>query len=129
MIKVSRVLLNGIEARRENIGRSKSMNISLLMDAIRPNKEGIDVAFTYVVKYTPNIGYLKLVGFVTIEGTKQELEVLTKEWKTNKSFGNETTKQITNMVIYSCAVNGIFAARTLNFEPPFAPPSVNIKEG
>lgn len=128
MVKVSRVLLNGIEARRESAGRSKSMNIALLMDAIRPNKEGIDVAFTYVVKYAPNVGYLKLVGFATLAGTKQELEVLANEWKTKKSFGKETTKQLTNMVIYSCAVNGIFAARTLNFEPPFVPPSVNLKE-
>lgn len=127
MAKFARIVLNGVEARRESPARSKDMSISVSIDGLKKTKEGIDASFTYLVKYQPGVGFLKMVGYATLTGQKKELDSLITEWRKKKKMDKDKAQKLINLITYVAGVNGIFAAKTLNLEPPFMTPRFEVE--
>jgi hypothetical protein len=127
MVKFSKIVLTGVEAKRERPGRSKDMAISVSVDGLKRTASGLDASFTYLVRYSPEVGFLRLAGYVSLEGTKKELDDLHAEWKKNKQMDKERAQKIVNIITYVASVNGIFAAKTLNLEAPFMGPRVELE--
>ena len=126
-IKFSRIILNGVEARRESPANSKDMSISVSIDGLKKTKKGIDASFTYLVKYSPGVGFLKMVGYATLTGQEKELNSLLAEWRREKKMDKERAQKLVNLITYVAGVNGIFAAKTLNLDPPFMTPRFEIE--
>jgi len=126
MAKFARIVLNGVEARRESPAKSKDMSISVSIDGLKKTKEGIDASFTYLVKYQPGVGFLKMVGYATIKGQKKELDSLIGEWRKKKKMDKDKAQKLINLITYVAGINGIFAAKTLNLEPPFMTPRFEV---
>lgn len=127
MVKFTKIVLVGVEAKREKLGRSQDMSIAVSVDGLKRSKDGLDASFTYLVKYLPGIGFLRLVGYATMEGTKKEIDDLHAEWSKNKKLEKKTASGLVNLITYVASVNGIFAAKTLNLEPPFISPQIDLK--
>ena len=126
MAKFAKIVLNGVEARRESPARSKDMAVSVSIDGLKKTKEGIDASFTYLVKYQPGVGFLKMVGYVTIKGQKKEIDSLIAQWRKTKRMDKEKAQKLINLITYVAGVNGIFAAKTLNLDPPFMTPRFEV---
>lgn len=127
MVKFSKIVLNGVEAKREKLAKSKDMSVAVSVDGLKRTATGIDASFTYLVKYSPGVGFLRLVGYVSLEGTKKELDELHAKWQKDKQMDKERAQKIVNLITYVASVNGIFAARTLNLEPPFLAPNFEME--
>ena len=126
-IKFSSVVLNGVEAKRESLGMSKNMDISVGIDAAKKTSKGLDFSFSYLVKYSPGVGFLKLVGYVSLAGPATEINALHQEWKKNKKINKKYAQKMVNLITYVASVNGIFAAKTLNLAPPFMSPQIDLE--
>jgi|SRR3989338_512846 len=109
------------EAERKKLVPHKSIGISLSVKEVKKEDDRILIGFEHIVKYEPEIGYLKFSGNVYLSGNENEVKALMNEWKKTKQIPEGMGPLIIELISTNSAYNGVLVARAINLPAPALP--------
>ncbi len=109
------------EAERKKLVPHKSISINVEVKELKKEKDRITITFEHVVKYEPEIGYLKFLGDIYLSGSEEEMKTLMDEWKKTKQIPEGMGPLIIELISTNSAYNGVLVARSINLPAPALP--------
>ncbi|MBI2079862.1 hypothetical protein HYT84_03785 [Candidatus Micrarchaeota archaeon] len=126
MIEYRGILINSCEIKRESLTPAKTVDVDIKVDDVVAKAGDATIDFTYIVRYLPNLGYLKMSGSVYLAGKLSEIKEVQDVWKKNKVLTKSISMDVLNMINTTASVNGVFASRIVNMPPPLLPPRLEV---
>jgi hypothetical protein len=105
----------------------KNLSVNIDMPDFTALKNGLRVYFVYTVSYDPSETYMRLGGYLELEG--EDITAVSKEWVKNKKISGETGEGVLNLVNYHSCMNAVLLARIFNITPPLIPPMLRMGAG
>jgi len=82
--------------------------------------ETVEVPFVLTISYNPSIAQISLKGTAYVNGEKNEIDKLVKDYEAKKPPPQVVVQSISNVVF----VESILISRTLNIPPPIPLPQI-----
>ncbi len=124
---INGITLNGTEAKRTKEGLIAGIDLNITIDNVDVKSSGdVTISFTYSANYRPEIGYLKMSGYIGGKSDKEESKRITDEFKKSKHLPLDISEPLLNMINATAGINGIFVARALNLSPPIIPARISL---
>ena len=125
-----------IAAERKDgpLGKMKVDNIAAIKKlekvplALGAGKENcLKLTFSFEAKYEPNIGIIKLEGYLLYMDSEGSMEELMGQWKKEKKLPKELMQGFLNNILSKCSVEAVLLSRELNLPPSIPTPRVTAQ--
>ncbi len=94
--------------------------------------DGLRFDFDFNLDYTPDIGNIRLKGFIYYMDDPKLLKDIITNWEKKKTMPKEVTEQIINTILYRASIKAIALAEDINLPPhirmPIIAPNANPKD-
>jgi hypothetical protein len=124
MIKVN-VSISNISAERFWDNRKPAPNIQIstninIVNIERKPDESLEVPFVLTISYNPSIAQLNLKGIAYVQGDKNELDKIVKDYEQKKPPAQIILQSISNVVF----TESILVSRIIGVPPPIPLPVI-----
>jgi hypothetical protein len=126
--------IKSISAERKNIPKGridisstpKIVSVSWPKMKVFTKKKPVNIEFEFTTNYKPDIGEIKINGYVLYLGKK--MKNLIKKWKKDKSFPKEVDMEVKNFLFRKCLTLGVNLSESMQLPPPLIFPRVVQKK-
>ena len=84
---------------------------------IQGKKQVLKVSFDFAVNYEPNIGNIKMNGYLNYLDKEEELTKLTSQWKKDKKLPVGITSLVLNTVLTRANIKALMLSQEVNLPP------------
>jgi restriction endonuclease S subunit len=99
----------------------KGLAVSIGIDDVRINNDGIEIDYVYNATYEGDVGYIKIKGSILAKESDELTQEIKSEWEKSKKLPADYLTNLLNIITRGGTSNGVLLARVLDLPPPLPP--------